>query len=135
MKRKVLFACVGDAGRSRIAAAFFNAAADPQLAEAITGGTEPADRVNPLAIDVMREVGIDLPSTAPRPLSARVAVDTHFLVTIGCGRVLPIIPMLRRQDWPVDGLTKSRDRARAIRDDLRERVTSLIQSLGVERRS
>ncbi|PYR40463.1 MAG: low molecular weight phosphatase family protein [Acidobacteria bacterium] len=95
--RIVLFACVHNAGRSQMAAAFFNALADPARARAISGGTRPANRVNPVVVEAMREVGIDL-SGMPQSLTAERAREAHWLITMGCGDECPVVPGAMRED-------------------------------------
>ena len=96
----VLFACVHNAGRSQMAAALFNACADPARARAISAGTQPAQRVHPEVVAVMRELGIELADSKPQLLSDSVARAADLLVTMGCGEACPHVPSLRRLDWP-----------------------------------
>jgi arsenate reductase len=86
----VIFACVGSAGRSQMAAAFFNALADPARARARAAGTQPADRVHPEVVRAMREVGIDLSAARPTLLSEALAREAQLLITMGCGESCPI---------------------------------------------
>ena len=85
----VLFACVHNAGRSQMAAAFFNALADPAKAHAQSAGTRPADRVHPVVIEAMREEGVDLSGTTPRRLTPELARGAGWLITMGCGDECP----------------------------------------------
>ncbi len=127
----VLFACTHNAGRSQMAAAFFNAMADPGKARAISTGTEPADRVHPEVLMVMREVGLDLAGAAPRRLTAELAAGAQWLVTMGCGEACPVVPGARREDWAVeDPKGQPLGRVREIRDEIRERVARLVASQG-----
>jgi arsenate reductase len=123
----VLFACVHNAGRSQMAAAFFNALADPQRARAISAGTHPADRVHPEVVEAMREVGIDLSGAVPQRLTPELAAGARILVTMGCGDECPFVPGARVIDWPLDD-PRGRDIAsvRAIRDEIRSRVEALL---------
>ena len=89
MVLKVIFACVHNAGRSQMAAAFFNHLADPQKAEALSAGTEPGERVHFEVQSVMREVGIDLSGAKPRKLAKELAQDAQFFITMGCGEKCP----------------------------------------------
>jgi arsenate reductase (thioredoxin) len=127
----VLFACVHNAGRSQMAAAWFNELVDPSLARAISAGTEPGTRVHPEVADAMREVGIDLSRAQPQFLSEALARSASWLITMGCGDTCPVVPGLRRSDWPLDD-PKGRpiEQVRRIRDDIRERVVALAQSEG-----
>lgn len=127
----VLFACVHNAGRSQIAAAFFNALADAKRACAISAGTEPAAHVHPEVVDAMREVGIDLSGARPTRLTDEMARQAQLLVTMGCGQACPFIPGLRREDWPLgDPKGQSPEHVRSIRDDIRARVERLIDAEG-----
>jgi arsenate reductase (thioredoxin) len=123
----VVFACVHNAGRSQMAAAFFNAIADPSKARAISAGTQPADRVNPVVVEAMREAGIDVSGAMPRRLTQTVAEQASLLVTMGCGDECPYVPGLQRDDWPLDDPAgQPLERVRAIRDDIRQRVHTLV---------
>jgi arsenate reductase len=123
----VLFACVHNAGRSQMAAAWFNKLANPNKARAISAGTEPGPRVHPEVIDVMNEVDIDLSAVTPRRLTRELAEGATLLVTMGCGEACPYVPGLRTMDWPLeDPKDQSADRVRAIRDEIEARVRSLI---------
>ena len=124
----VLFACVHNAGRSQMAAAFFNLRASPARAKAISAGTQPAGRVHPKVVEVMREVGIDLSSAWPRLLTPELASTAQVLVTMGCGEACPVVPGAERHDWPLpDPKDQSSDRIREIRDTIREKVHVLIK--------
>ena len=98
----VLFACVHNAGRSQIAAALFNQYADASKARAISAGTQPADRVHPEVVDVMRMRGIDLSAHRPRRLTPELAETANWLITMGCGDECPIVPGTLRDDWPIE---------------------------------
>ena len=124
---KVVFACVENAGRSQMAAAFFNHLADPSRATAVSAGTRPAAHVHPQVVAAMREVGIDLGSAAPRPLMPEVTRDASWLVTLGCGEECPVLPGVGREDWPVpDPKGQDLDAVRAIRDAIGARVASFV---------
>ncbi len=127
----VLFACVHNAGRSQMAAAFFNALADPAKARAISGGTRPANRVNPVVVEAMREVGIDVSAGTPQRLTAELAREARWLITMGCGDECPVVPGAMRADWPLaDPADQPLERVRAIRDEIRRRVAALVISRG-----
>ena len=127
----VLFACLHNAGRSHMAAALFNALADPAKARAISGGTRPADRVNPVVVEAMREVGIDVSAATPQRLTAELARDAGWLITMGCGDECPVAPGAMREDWPLaDPADQPLERVRAIRDEIRTRVAALVVSRG-----
>jgi arsenate reductase len=128
---RVIFACVHNAGRSQMAAAFFSAMADPERAQAISAGTQRGDSVHPIVIDAMREVGIDLSEKRPPQLTAQLAGEASLLVTMGCQEDCPFVPGLVRIDWPLrdpKGLPISE--VRALREEIRERVASLIAERG-----
>ncbi len=129
--KTVLFACVHNAGRSQMAAAFFNHLADTSKARAISAGTAPGPRVHPEVVTAMREVGIDLEDAGTQRLSPDLAKQAQFLITMGCGDECPIVPGARRDDWPLDD-PKGRPLAdvRRIRDDVRARVAALIEQEG-----
>lgn len=131
----VLFACVHNAGRSQMAAAWFNKLADPAKAIAISAGTEPGSRVHPEVLSAMQEVGVDLSNAQPQFLSDELARTAALLVTMGCGEKCPVVPGLRRDDWPLeDPKGKPVERVREIRDDIRERITALLRAEGWEQR-
>jgi arsenate reductase (thioredoxin) len=124
---RVIFACIHNAGRSQMAAAFFNQLADPQKAEAISAGTEPGVRVHPEVQAVMQEVGIDLSDAKPQKLTEKLAKNAGLLITMGCGDKCLYVPGLKRDDWPIrDPKGLLPDEVRIIRDEIKERVQSLI---------
>jgi arsenate reductase (thioredoxin) len=130
----VIFACVHNAGRSQMAAAFFNALADPSKARAISAGTDPGKRVHPEVVDVMSEVGIDVSDARPQRLTAELASGAKLLVTMGCGDQCPYVPGMQRDDWPLeDPKGKPIERVREIRDDIRRRVAALVAQHGWQR--
>jgi len=130
----VLFACVHNAGRSQMAAGFFNALADPAQAHGISAGTQPADHVHPEVLQVMREGGIDLGGATPALLTDAVATGVQVLVTMGCGETCPFVPGVERIEWDIsDPKGQPLERVRAIRDDLRARVEQLIATHGWQR--
>ena len=126
---RVIFACVHNAGRSQIAAAFFSQLADPARAEAISAGTQPGERVHPEVVEVMREVGIDLSRNAPQRLTDDLARSASLLITMGCGDECPYIPGLERDDWPFpDPKGRPIDEVRRVRDEIRDRVSALVDA-------
>lgn len=125
--RTVIFACVHNAGRSQMASAFFNALADPGKARAISAGTQPGPRVHDVVVEAMDEAGIDLRSAVPRLLTTELAQDAVWLVTMGCGDACPVVPGVRRDDWPLDDPKgKPLEQVRLIRDDIRQRVEAFL---------
>jgi len=129
---RVIFACVHNAGRSQMAAAFFNQLASPAKAFAISAGTAPGPRVHPEVADAMREVGIDLASAAPQRLTAELAEGAAWLITMGCGDQCPVVVGVKRDDWPLeDPKGQPVARVREIRDDVRARVRAFIDANGL----
>jgi len=122
----VLFACVHNAGRSQMAAAWFNKVCDRTKARAISAGTQPGERVHPEVVQVMREEGIDLIGAKPQFLSEELAREATLLITMGCGDACPYVPGLKKLDWPLpDPKGQPMESVRAIRDEIRKRVADL----------
>ena len=127
--KNVVFACVHNAGRSQMAAAFFGALADPRKARAVSAGTRPGERVHPEVVEVMREAGFDLSRSRPQLLTPQLLADVSLLVTLGCGEECPFVPGLRTLDWPIeDPKGQPLERVRRIRDEVRARVQALVDS-------
>jgi arsenate reductase len=119
-----------------MAAAVFNMLADPEKARAVSAGTEPGARVHPEVVTVMKEIGVDLSAERPKFLSDEIARNTALLVTMGCGEACPAVPYLRREDWPFeDPKGKPLERVREIRDEIRDRVTELLETEGYSKRT
>ena len=132
--KRVIFACVHNAGRSQMAAAFFAAMADPAQVEAVSAGTNPGDRVHPEVVDVMREIGIDISDRRPQRLTESLAQHASLLITMGCGDECPYVPGLKKDDWPLpDPKNRPAAEVRQIRDEIRDRVAALIDSSGWRR--
>lgn len=113
-----------------MAAAFFNAAADPSRARAVSAGTQPAGRVHPEVLAAMREAGVDLSSARPRLLTPDLLASASLLVTMGCGDACPFVPGLRVEDWELDDPGgEPPERVREIRDEIRARVERLVGTL------
>ena len=129
--KTVIFACVQNAGRSQMAAAFFNAVADPSKARAVSAGTRPAAHVHPEVAAVMREAGLDLSKAEPKRLTAQLAEGADWLITMGCGEDCPHIPGARRDDWPLpDPHGQGLDAVRKIRDAVRAKVEAFVADQG-----
>ena len=128
----VVFACVHNAGRSQMAAAWFNALADPVRARAVSAGTEPAERVHPEVVATMREVGIEFGTATPQLLTPSMLTHASHLVTMGCGEACPVVPhTVQRLDWPLeDPKGKPAETVRAIRDEIRVLVERLVRDTG-----
>ena len=123
----VIFACVHNAGRSQMAAAWFNRLADASKARALSAGTQPGTRVHPEVVEAMREVGIELEGVEPRKLTDELATGAAVLITMGCGEACPHVPGLRRLDWPLeDPKGKPVERVRQIRDQVKAHVVELL---------
>jgi arsenate reductase len=128
---RVIFACVHNAGRSQMASAFFNQLVDRTRAVALSAGTRPGERVHPVVVDVMNEVGIDLSDEKPQRLTGDLAGGARLLVTMGCGDECPFVPGLQVEDWPLqDPKDQPMEVVRRIRDDIKRRVTALLDSRG-----
>ncbi len=133
---KVVFACVHNAGRSQMAAAFFNLLADRTTVHATSAGTTPAEQVHPVVVTAMREVGIDLADVQPQLLTDDLVRDATLLVTMGCGDECPYVPGLAILDWPfADPAQRDVAEVRKIRDEVRARVGDLVTSRGWSRYS
>ena len=113
-----------------MAAAFFNSLVAPSAARGISAGTEPAAKVHPEVVTAMKELGIDLSGARPQLLTAELAADADLLITMGCGENCPFVPGLRVEDWAIpDPKGQPPERVREIRDEVRQRVANLVESL------
>ena len=127
----VIFACVHNAGRSQMAAAWFNKLANTNAARAISAGTEPGTAVHPEVLEAMNEVGVDLSGQTPQKLTDDLARGAGMLITMGCGEQCPVVPGLTRDDWPLeDPKGKPIARVREIRDEVKQRVERLLEEHG-----
>jgi arsenate reductase (thioredoxin) len=125
----VLFVCVHNAGRSQMAAGWLRYLAADRI-EIRSAGTEPADHINPVAVEAMREVGIDITGQTPQVLDYDTAQASDVIVTMGCGDTCPYFPGKSYQDWKLDEPAgQDIDTVRRIRDDIRTRIETLIQQL------
>jgi len=123
----VLFACVHNAGRSQMAAAWFNKVCDQTKARGISAGTQPGERVHPEVVQVMREEGIDLSGVKPQFLSEGLARQATLLITMGCGDACPYVAGLKKLDWSLpDPKGQPIESVRTIRDEIRQRVADLV---------
>lgn len=126
---RVLFVCLHNAGRSQMSQALFDRVARG-LHDSRSAGTMPADRVDPGAVEAMRELGIDLSGRTPRKLTTEMAEWADIVVTMGCGDSCPVIPSKRYVDWELpDPAGKPLEAVRVIRDKIRERVEALSREL------
>ncbi|HEY7582127.1 MAG TPA: arsenate reductase ArsC [Acidimicrobiia bacterium] len=130
-KRTVMFACVHNAGRSQMAAAWLRHLAGDRV-RVLSGGSEPADRVNPAVVESMSEVGIDLSQELPRAWSTDDLRAADIVVTMGCGDTCPVFPGRRYLDWDIDDPSgQTANGVRPIRDEIESRVRSLMADLGL----
>ena len=128
---RVVFACVHDAGRSQMAAAWFNRLAHSAKAQAISAGTQPSGRVHPVVIDAMKEKGFDLSGAEPQQLTKELAGEAAFLITMGCGESCPYIPEVPILDWPLpDPKGQGIESVRVIRDEVEARVRAFVAEQG-----
>ena len=129
MKPSVLFVCVQNAGRSQMAAGWLRFLAGDAI-DVRSAGTNPAQRTNPVAVEAMREVGIDISKTTPQLLDDDVVKQSDVVVTMGCGDSCPVFPGKRYLDWELDDPAgRPLADVRAIRDEIRHRVEQLIAEL------
>lgn len=127
----ILFACVHNAGRSQIAAAWFNRLANPTVARAISAGTEPDAKVHPVVAAVLEEAGFDVGRLLPQRLTNDLAAAATMLVTMGCGEACPVVPGVERDDWPLpDPKGEPVERVRQIAQTIKARVAQLIEQRG-----
>lgn len=123
----VIFACVHNAGRSQIAAAFFNQLADPKKARAISAGTQPLDQVHLRVRIAMSEASIELAGAKPKKLTPELASGASYLITMGCKEACPLIPNATMMDWPFDDPNgKELEDVRIIRDQIKAKVHSFL---------
>ncbi|MFI7491399.1 arsenate reductase ArsC [Micromonospora echinaurantiaca] len=128
-KPTVLFVCVHNAGRSQMAAGWLRHFAGDDV-EVRSAGSEPADQINPAAVEAMREVGIDITHQTPKLLEYATAESSDVIITMGCGDVCPVFPGKRYEDWTLeDPAGKGVEAVRPIRDDIRDRVQQLVREL------
>ncbi|HEY8641328.1 MAG TPA: arsenate reductase ArsC [Candidatus Dormibacteraeota bacterium] len=125
----VLFVCVHNAGRSQMAAGFLRRLAGDRV-RVLSAGSEPTDRVNPAAVEAMREVGIDIAAEQPRLLQDSAVREADVVITMGCGDACPFYPGKRYEDWELDDPAgKPVEQVRPVRDQIRRRVEALVGEL------
>ncbi|KAG0356313.1 hypothetical protein BG005_004779 [Podila minutissima] len=123
----IMFACVHNAGRSQMAAAFFNKHRTQDTVKGISAGTNPASEVHPVVREIMLEVGIDLSNITPVKLTPELAKTVSTIVTMGCGETCPYVPGVQIIDWSItDPKNKPVDEARVIRDEIENRIKAFI---------
>ncbi|TDC37181.1 arsenate reductase ArsC [Micromonospora sp. 15K316] len=128
-KPSVLFVCVHNAGRSQMAAGWLRHLGGDAV-EVRSAGSEPAEQINPVAVEAMREAGIDITANKPKILDYATAEASDVIITMGCGDVCPAFPGKRYEDWKLeDPAGQSLDTVRRIRDEIRTRVEDLLADL------
>lgn len=125
----VLFVCVHNAGRSQMAAGYLRHLAAGRV-EVRSAGSMPAEQINPVAVEAMREEGIDITAEQPKILTTEAVQDSDVVITMGCGDACPFFPGKRYEDWKLDDPAgQGIDAVRPIRDDIKARIQTLIDSL------
>ncbi len=125
----VLFVCVHNAGRSQMAAGFMEVLSEGKV-QVLSAGSAPKDSINPLAVSVMAEVGIDIANNQPKVLTNEAVQGSDVVITMGCGDACPFYPGKRYEDWVLeDPAGKDVETVRGIRDEIRSRVTNLLSEL------
>jgi arsenate reductase len=128
-KPSVLFVCVHNAGRSQMAAGWLRHFAGDQV-EVRSAGSEPADQINPVAVQAMAEAGIDITAEQPKKLEYATAQDSDIIITMGCGDTCPVFPGKRYEDWKLtDPAGQGIDVVRGVRDEIQARVEKLLTEL------
>lgn len=128
-KPSVLFVCIHNAGRSQMAAGWLSALAGDRI-EVRSAGTAPASSVNPVAVEAMKEVGIDITAATPKVLTGEAVEVSDVVITMGCGDTCPFYPGTRYLDWPLeDPAGQGIDAVRPIRDQIKAKVEGLIAEL------
>jgi arsenate reductase len=134
-KPSVLFVCVHNAGRSQMAAGWLQHLGAGAV-EVRSAGTAPADQVNPVAVEAMREVGIDITAASPKVLTTEAVQASDVVITMGCGDTCPIFPGTQYLDWDLaDPAGQGIEMVREVRDDIRARVEALVDELLPDRPS
>ena len=130
-KPTVLFLCVHNAGRSQMAAGWLRHLAGGAV-DVYSGGSAPGDALNPIAVEAMREVGIDISGEQPQRWTDEIAREADVIVSMGCGDACPVFPGKRYEDWPLtDPAGRPIEVVREVRDQIEQRVRSLLQSLDI----
>lgn len=125
----VLFVCIHNAGRSQMAAGFLRAVAGDAI-EVRSAGSEPGAQINPVAVQAMAEVGIDISGGIPRKLDGDLAEGSDVIITMGCGDTCPVFPGKRYEDWVLtDPAGQPIEVVRQVRDEIRDRVAALVADL------
>ena len=129
MAKTVLFVCVHNAGRSQMAAGFMKAIGKEKV-NVLSAGSMPKDQINPVAVEVMKEVGIDISNNQPKILTTESVKESDVVITMGCGDACPIFPGKRYEDWQLeDPAGKDLETVRRIRDDIKSRIEVLLSEI------
>jgi arsenate reductase (thioredoxin) len=125
----VLFVCVHNAGRSQMAAGYLEHLAGGRV-RVLSAGSQPADQINPVAVQAMAEDGVDITAAQPKVLTTETVEDSDVVITMGCGDACPYFPGKRYEDWDLeDPAGQGIDTVRAIRDDIKTRIQALIADI------
>ena len=128
-KPRILFVCVHNAGRSQMAAGFMNSLGAGRV-EVLSAGSAPKDSINPIAVEAMQEVGIDISNNVPKVLTPEAVQESDAVITMGCGDACPFYPGKRYEDWVLDDPAgQGIESVRVIRDDIKKRVEQLLSEL------
>ncbi|EMY36057.1 Putative arsenate reductase [Arthrobacter crystallopoietes BAB-32] len=128
-KPTVLFVCVHNAGRSQMAAGYLRHLAGDRIT-VLSAGSEPRDKVNPVAVQAMTEEGIDISQAVPKILTTGAVQESDVVITMGCGDTCPYFPGKRYEDWVLDDPAgQDIEMVRGVRDDIKRRVQALVQEL------
>ena len=128
-KPSVLFVCVHNAGRSQMAAGYLRHLTGGRV-EVRSAGSMPAEQINPVAVEAMREEGIDITAEQPKILTTEAVQDSDVVITMGCGDACPFFPGKRYEDWKLDDPAgQGIDAVRPIRDDIKQRIETLLAEL------
>ena len=127
--KTVLFVCVHNAGRSQMAAGFMQSLGKDKV-NVLSAGSMPKDQINPVAVEVMKEVGIDISNNQPKILTTESVKESDVVITMGCGDACPIFPGKRYEDWQLeDPAGKDLETVRKIRDEIKSRIETLISEI------
>jgi arsenate reductase len=125
----VLFVCVHNAGRSQIAAGFMSTLSGGKV-EVLSAGSAPKDSINPIAVEAMAEVGIDIANNVPKILTTEAVQHSDVVITMGCGDTCPFFPGKRYEDWVLDDPAgQGIESVRVIRDEIKKRVEDLLKEI------
>lgn len=131
-KATILFVCVHNAGRSQMAAGFMSHLGGDRV-EVMSAGSAPKDQINPVAVEVMAEVGIDIANNTPKVLTVEAVKESDVVITMGCGDACPIFPGKRYEDWELqDPAGQDIETVRQIRDEIKSRIENLLAELSIK---